>query len=202
MGLLNRLRGNRMADNVPDELAGHLEEKICDLIESGVPEAEARSRAIRELGNPALLAEASREVWGWIWLERLLQDVRVGLRRMVRNPGFTAVAVLCMGLGAGATTAIFSVVNAVLFRSLPYAHSDRMVRVFTEFPKEITSNSPTGLRHFWLSPPEYLEVKRETQSFDAFEGWINGPANIAGSDEEILVITIGADPGGGGGGAP
>jgi len=185
MGFLNRIRGNRMAEGVPDELRAHLEEKISDLVESGVPEAEARARAIRELGNPAILAEASREVWGWVWLERLLQDVRVGLRRMVRNPGFTAVAVLCMGLGAGATTAIFSVVDAVLFRPLPYAQSDRLVRVFTEFPKEITSNSPNGLRHFWLSPPEYLEVKRDTQSFDAFESWINGPANIAGNDEPV-----------------
>jgi predicted permease len=174
-----------MAEGVPDELRGHLEEKVSDLVEAGVPEAEARSRALRELGNPVMLAEASREVWGWVWLERLLQDVRLGFRRMVRNPGFTTVAVLCMGLGAGATTPIFSVVNAVLFRSLPYAHPDRLVRVFTEFPQQITSSSPNGLRHFWMSPPEYLEVKRDAQSFDAFQGWVNGPANLAGSDEPV-----------------
>src|SRR5438270_12590741 len=87
----------------------------------------------------------------------LNQNIRYGLRMLARNPSFTAAAVLCLALGIGATTAIFSVVNAVLLRQLPYAHADRLVRVFTEFP-----NFPNGgLRHFWVSPPEFLERKRD-----------------------------------------
>ena len=75
------------------------------------------------------------------------QNLRYGLRMLGKNPGFTAAAVLCLALGIGATTAIFSVVNAVLLRQLPYANADRLVRVFTEFP-----NFPNGgLRHFWVS---------------------------------------------------
>ena len=78
-----------------------------------------------------------------------------------KNPSFTAAAVFCLALGIGATTAIFSVVNAVLLRQLPYAHADRLVRVFTEFP-----NFPNGgLRHFWVSPPEFLDLKRDATSF-------------------------------------
>ena len=81
------------------------------------------------------------------------QNLRYGLRMLGKNPSFTAAAVLCLALGIGATTAIFSVVNAVLLRQLPYANADRLVRVFTEFP-----NFPNGgLRHFWVSPPEFLD---------------------------------------------
>src|SRR5215475_12486722 len=109
------------------------------------------------------------------------QNIRYGLRMLTRNPGFTAAAVLCLGLGIGATTAIFSVVNAVLLRQLPYAHSDRLVRVFTEFP-----NFPNGgLRHFWVSPPEYLDLKRDTQSFEAIEGWATTGVNLAGTSEPV-----------------
>jgi predicted permease len=179
------LRGRRMAEAVSEDIREHLEEKISDLMESGMPETEARAIARRELGNPAIVAEASREVWGWAWFEQLLQDLRYGMRRMSRNPGFTAIAVLCLGLGIGATTAIFSVVDAVLFRPLPFAGADRLVRVFTDFPKEITSTSTAGFRHFWLSPAEYLDLKRDTQSWESIEGWVNGAANLAGTDEPV-----------------
>jgi putative ABC transport system permease protein len=182
---MNWIRGKRMADAIADDIREHLEEKAADLMEGGMPEAEARARARRELGNPTTVVEKSREVWGWGWCERLLQDLRHGLRGMARNPGFTAVAVVCLGLGTGATTAIFSVVDAVLFRSLPYSQSNRMVRVFTEFPTEVSSTSPTGFHHFWLSPPEYFDLKRDTHSWDEFEGWANSTANLAGNEEPI-----------------
>jgi putative ABC transport system permease protein len=111
----------------------------------------------------------------------LRQNIRYALRMLARNPSFTVAAILCLGLGIGATTAIFSVVNAVLLRQLPYAHSERLVRVFTEFP-----NFPNGgLRHFWVSPPEFLEIKRDAQSFDAVEGWANFGVNLAGASEPV-----------------
>jgi putative ABC transport system permease protein len=109
------------------------------------------------------------------------QDIRYGLRLLAKNPGFTAASVLCLGLGIGATTAIFSVVNAVLLRQLPYHDSARMVRVFTEFP----TLSNGGLRHFWMSPPEYLDLKRDTHSFDAIEGWATQGVNLAGADQPV-----------------
>jgi predicted permease len=109
------------------------------------------------------------------------QNLRYGLRMMGRNASFTAAAVLCLALGIGATTAIFSVVNAVLLRQLPYAHADRLVRVFTEFP-----NFPNGgLRHFWVSPPEYLDLKRDATGFQSIEGWANQGVNLAGASEPV-----------------
>ncbi len=110
-----------------------------------------------------------------------IQNVRYALRVFARNPGFTIAAVLCLMLGIGATTAIFSVVNAVVLRPLPYAHAARLVRVFTEFPTFPNG----GLRHFWLSPPEYLELKREAKSYEDLEGWVNGGANFAGAAQPV-----------------
>ena len=109
------------------------------------------------------------------------RNIRYGLRVLACNPGFSATAVLCLALGIGATTAIFSVVNAVLLRPLPYAQSDRLVRVFTEFP----TFPHGGLRHFWVSPPEYFDLKRDTTSWDAVEGWVNFGVNLAGESDPI-----------------
>src|SRR5882757_4774923 len=111
----------------------------------------------------------------------LTQNIRYGLRLLARNPGFTAAAVLCLALGIGATTAIFSVVNAGLLRQLPYANADLLVRVFTEFP-----NFPNGgLRHFWVSAPEYLDLKRDATSFHAIEAWANSGVNLAGANQPV-----------------
>ena len=132
----------------------------------------------------ALLARSpQRNKWISVYMAimTLIQNVRYALRVLAKNPSFTAAAVLCLALGIGATTAIFSVVNAVVLRPLPYAQSNRLVRVFTEFP-----NFPNGgLRHFWLSPPEYLDLKRDAKSYEEIEGWVNGGVNLAGVSEPV-----------------
>ncbi len=109
-----------------------------------------------------------------------VQNLRYALRVLARNPGFAAAAVLCLTLGIGATTAIFSVVNAVVLRPLPYAHANRLTRVFTEFP---TLNG--GLRHFWMSPPEFLDLKRDAKSFDDLQGWVDGGVNLSGAAQPV-----------------
>ncbi len=111
----------------------------------------------------------------------LNQNIRYALRVLAKNPGFTAAAVACLALGIGATTAIFSVVNAVLLRSLPYANAGRLVRVFTEFPTFPNG----GLRHFPVSPPEYLDLKRDISSFDDLEAWANQGVNLSGVSEPV-----------------
>jgi predicted permease len=111
----------------------------------------------------------------------LAQNVRYALRLLAKNPGFTAAAVACLALGIGATTAIFSVVNAVLLRPLPYSQSGRLVRVFTEFPTFPNG----GLRHFWVSPPEFFDLRRDTTSWESLEGWVNQGVNLAGAGEPV-----------------
>jgi putative ABC transport system permease protein len=109
------------------------------------------------------------------------QNLRYASRLLLKNPAFTAAAVLCLALGIGATTAIFSVVHAVLLRQLPYRNADRLVRVFTEFPTFPNG----GLIHFWVSPPEYLDLRRDLSSFEAMEAWVIQGANLAGADQPV-----------------
>lgn len=94
-------------------------------------------------------------------MRTLLQDMRYGTRMLTHSPGFTFAAVICLALGIGGTTAIFSIVYAVLMRPLPYAHPDQLVRVYTEFPTFPNG----GLRRFWTSPPEFLDLRKYTHSW-------------------------------------
>ena len=124
LDMARHLRGKR---ELAEEVESHIQERVADLVESGVPEQEARSQAKREFGNPTLVVEASREVWGWMWLERFVQDVRYGLRMFRRSPGFTAVALLSLALGIGANTAIFSVFDALILKALPVRSPEQLV---------------------------------------------------------------------------
>ena len=111
-------------------------------------------------------------------MQTFWQDLRYGVRMLRNSPGFTIASVICLALGVGATTAIFTIVNAVLLRPLPYAHADRLVRVYSEFPT---------FKKFWVSAPEYLEMKNSARSWESFEGWVNQGVNLAGSNEPIRV---------------
>jgi putative ABC transport system permease protein len=116
-------------------------------------------------------------------LNTLMMDLRHAVRMLVKSPGFTLAAVLCLTLGIGATTAIFSVVNAVLLRPLGYRNPEQLVRVYTEFPAFPNG----GLRRFWTSPPEFLDLRRDTQSWKSLDAWANAGANIAGVSQPARV---------------
>ncbi len=111
----------------------------------------------------------------------LLQNLRYALRQLGRSGSVTAAAILCLALGIGATTAIFSVVDAVLLKGLPYSDSARLVRIFTEFPTFPNG----GLRHFWVSAPELLDLRRDLKSWQQIEGWVIGSATISGNGEPV-----------------
>lgn len=120
----------RRYDELSASIREHLEEEIENLMEDGLSREEATRRAHRAFGNVTSIEEQSREAWGWQRLESLLGDVRYAFRQLRRNRGFTATVVLTLALSIGANTAIFSIVNALLLRSLPYAHPERIGTIY------------------------------------------------------------------------
>jgi putative ABC transport system permease protein len=116
-------------------------------------------------------------------METFRKDVIYALRMMRNNLGFTAAAVICLMLGIGATTGIFTVVNAVLLQPLPYQHPEQLVRVYTEFPTFPNG----GLHRFWTSAPEFLDLRRDTHSWASLDAWITAGANLAGKTQPVRV---------------
>src|SRR5262245_60058116 len=112
----------------------------------------------------------------------MLRDVRFALRMLLKNPTFTFVAVLTIGLGIGAVTAIFSVVNAVVLKPLPYPGAEKLVRFYTQFPRQ-------KFDKFWVSPPEYQALVRDARSYKSIGAYEPDSAAVAGRDRPLRVVS-------------
>ncbi|MBO0858939.1 MAG: ABC transporter permease [Chloracidobacterium sp.] len=147
-----------------EEMSFHLEMQIDQNLSSGMAAEEARYAARRQFGNQPWLKEASREMWRLNSIETLIQDLRYGVRMLLKNPGFTLITVITLSLGIGANTAIFSVVNAVLLRPLPYLNAERFIVVEsgdrTKGPEQMGG----------VAPGNYWEMREEIQSFEEIFG--------------------------------
>ena len=115
--------------NLAEELDSHLQMAIADRVARGQSPAEARTLAIREFGSVPIIADVTREQWGWLRLELLVQDIRYALRQLRRTPGFTVTVLLTLALGIGANSAIFTLVNAILLRNLPVTDPKNLIRI-------------------------------------------------------------------------
>jgi predicted permease len=132
--LLIRLRmffdRKRAGERLQDELRFHLELQVEKNIAAGMSAEAARRAALRSFGNPEALREQTRDTWSWNWLDLLILDLRQSIRSLRRAPAFSTTVILVLALGIGANVALFSVVHAVLLKSLPFPDADRLVRVY------------------------------------------------------------------------
>ena len=151
-------RGGRESD-LNEELQLHLERETERLQASGLSREDARLQALRLFGGVEQIKEASRDARGTAAFDALARDTRYGVRRLVRDWRFTTAAVLILGLAIGANTAIFSVVNAVLFRDSPFADPDRLVNIY--------QNDPAGKPLVVISYDSYKEMAQYTDIFAA-----------------------------------
>ena len=186
------VRRGRFERELEEEMRLHRELKETELIADGVEENEARYAANRVFGNATILRERGHEVWGWEWIEHFVQDVSYGVRGMLRSPGTTLVALLSLALGIGANTAIFSLTDAVILKSLPVKDPAGLVLFGDGLDQGISDGFPNP----WLySYPFYREMQKRNRVFsdvaaafsmtDRVHGFVEGR-----SDAEAMNIQL------------
>ncbi|MFL6195860.1 MAG: ADOP family duplicated permease [Thermoanaerobaculia bacterium] len=171
--------------DLDDEMRFHLEMETKKHIESGMTPAEARARAEREFGGMERAKDKVRDVRGVTWMDDVRRDVRFALRSLGRSPAFTIVAVLCLALGIGANAAVFSVLNAVLLRPLPYPEPDRLVRIY-----ETMGNGGQGS----VALPNYRDWVEQSTGFSQLAFWQTGSRNLLGSGGAERIVTVETTP--------
>jgi predicted permease len=170
--------------DVERELQSDLQLEEEEQREHGIAPDEARYAALRAFGNPSVISEQTREVWSWNKLETLLRDLKITIRTLARQPGFSAVAVLVVAVGMGATISLFTVVWSVLLKPLPFDHPEQLVRLY-----ESSEKFPANV----VAPGIYGEWKRESRSFSnlaIYQPWPQYNLSEGGGLPEQVRATI------------
>ncbi len=178
--LRNLFRKEQLDRDLHDELATHLELHIADNLRSGMSPEEARRHALLKLGGIEQTKETVRDQRGFPFLESFLQDVRFALRTLATKPGFAAVAILTLTLGIGTSTAVFSVVDRVLIRSLPYPHDDRLVSFGVMAPFESAE---------FMLAPEYAVLRSQPGPFESMTSLTPGGADCEITEQNPVRLT-------------
>jgi putative ABC transport system permease protein len=167
---------SRVENELDEELRFHLEREIKENVARGMSPEEARYAAIRSFGGVERVKEESRDVRGVRFLEEFWQDLRYGARALLKNPGFTAVAVIALGLGIGANSAIFSVANSLLLRPLPFKDPDKLVQVWETDLKR-------GNNSMSAAYPNFADWRNQNQVFERIAAYSDRTFNLTGGAE-------------------
>src|SRR6202790_2534006 len=152
-------RRKRMLADLEQDIRDHLEKETQDNIDRGMSPEDARHAALRKFGNVARVKEETWEVWSAVWLEQLLQDVRFGVRTLLRSPGLTVAAVMAIALGIGINVGIFSVLNGLALRLLPVPRAQELVSVNQIFHFQGRGDRSIHNDSSWFSYSEYLDYR-------------------------------------------
>jgi predicted permease len=178
---------NRVEQEMDEELRFHMQMRVRENIRRGMSQDEARLDAVERFGNLTRIKEACRDIKGGGIMETALQDLRFAARMLLKRPGFTAVAVLTLALGIGANTAIFSVVNAVLLRPLPYREPGRLVELWETNPVKGWTDAPAA-------PANFYDWQEQNEAFEGMAGYRPSPGNFAlmgtGEPERLRGIQV------------
>ena len=186
--LRNLLANKHAEEDLDRELASHLTLLADDFERRGMTAEEARLAALRALGSVAQAKEAHRDERSLLWIEQARQDLRYGLRTLSKSPGFTTTAVLTLALGIGACTAIFSLVNAVLIRSLPYGDSSRLVYLYTPNPQFKLPAEAFGPTY-----ADFYDLKHESHSFQDITAFDQSIFSLASPGAAKRISAAGVD---------
>ena len=167
-------RRKRMLESLDNDIREHIAQRTQENIDRGMSPEEARFAALRMFGNVTRVKEDTREIWSFVWLEELLQDIRYGVRILRKSSGFTLVAILTLALGIGANSAIFSVVNSVLLRPLPYRDAKHLVWIDDYLPAQKTSA---------VFDVDYFVWRKHCDSFDEIAMYNASPFALTGAGD-------------------
>ncbi|HEX5234214.1 MAG TPA: ABC transporter permease [Silvibacterium sp.] len=185
MNWLNRIFRRRLLYNdLSEELRQHLEEKTAQLQRQGMSRKDAEQAARRAFGNPTLLEQRSREVWQWPRLESILRDVTFSARLLRKSPGFTLIVVLLLGLGIGASTAVFSLVDTVLLKPLPYPDPARLLIPWNVPPPGVNVG---GYEELPWDPLRFHAMQHQTATFEYLGAFQSGRFNLTGAGDPVLL---------------
>jgi putative ABC transport system permease protein len=153
-----------------EEMRYHLEQRTAEFESDGLSADEAHYAAQRKFGNTASIEERARDAWGWGWLERALKDLNFAFRQLVRSPAFSLLAIITLGLGIGANTAMFSALNGVVFKPLPYADLDQLDRINRSTPQNPTGN---------MAPADFVELRKSSEGYGEIAAFVHNQVSLS-----------------------
>jgi putative ABC transport system permease protein len=186
--LLRRFFQRRdLEHELTEELASHIAMETARHIQEGESPEAARQIALREFGNVGLVAEVTRDQWGLGWLEHALADIRYAVRSFLRAPLFVAIVVITLGLGIGSSTTIFSLLDGILLRALPFPNASQLMMLW-EIPPQIQKTNVVNLKNF-------VAWRERNHSFQSMAAFLASPMNLLGDrgGEQVPGLSVTAD---------